>query len=152
MSFEMNAKRTAAGILALSAVACSHMGPGPNATPQEQECHRIASAQKSTLRQGATNTAIGAGAGAVGGAVLPGVSTIGGALAGAVVTGTGQVLVDENRYKQAYDECMRSFNQNNGQSGTVVPGVQPSGTPAYTAPSGTYQPKRGPVAVPAPVR
>ena len=142
MNYEMNRSMRNLGIgaTALFTVACSQMPVSSNATPEEAECHRVAGG--GDWKRTAIDTGVGAAAGALGGLMLGNTGT------GAGVGAVGGALYGENRYRRAYDECMRRFNQNSGQGGAVVPGVKPSNVPAYTAPSGTYQQKRVPVPAP----
>ncbi|MEZ5918717.1 MAG: hypothetical protein R3D66_01945 [Alphaproteobacteria bacterium] len=119
-------------------------------TPEEQACHRMASdgAFRDILRP----TAIGAGAGAVGGAVLPGVSTVEGAVFGALAGATTKMIQQDSQYRQAFNACMQNtlqwtpeYNQYQKRQGggtypqqpqTVLPPVKPNtgGAQMYRGP------------------
>jgi hypothetical protein len=87
-----------------------------------------------TLGHVVTGAAIGAGAGAVAGALIPGVSVLTGAVVGAAVGGlAGAVWTDHNNDGQV-DGYM--------YNGQYYPG-QPAAAPATTAPAASYAGERG---------
>ncbi len=164
MSFEMSkpVRNFTAGTAALFAAACSHVNEfriDANSTPQEQACHRMAK-DENFLKNAGMDALIGAGAGAAGGAVVPGVSALEGALFGAAATAAYKTLENERRYSQLFNQCMQNTDQwqqkyeqyqglGKGYEGrTVVPA--PNGAAVDTAPRGQH--RTAPVVVPAPGR
>lgn len=145
MDFLNNTKKKAVAavlpVVFLGASGCAYMPEAAYSTEQEKNCHRMASdgAFRDLLRP----TAIGAGAGAVGGAVLPGVSTGEGVVFGALAGAATKMIQQDSQYRQAFNACMQNtqqwmqeYNQYQRQQGggtypqqpqTVLPAVPSTG-------------------------